>query len=198
MFHALQKQLRKPSGLFGVVVAKMMERRNRKFYSKTISSLGVNDGDRIFEIGYGPGYGIELLARNYDCLIGGIDFSDLMYKKAAERNNKHIASGKVDLRYGDLLNLDTGSEKYDKAFCINVIYFWNDLNKAFMKVNSLLNENGIYFIYMATADELKRLGFEKEFVKYSVEQVEAALRQTGFTKVEYKNDDGYYIKAWKC
>lgn len=121
-----------------------------------------------------------------------------MYKKATERNKKYIDSGKVELKYGDLLDSETCSEKFDKVFCINVIYFWNDLKKAFLKIYSLLNGGGIYLIYMTTADELTRLGFEKEFVKYSIEQVESALLQAGFAKVEYKNDNGYYIKAYKC
>ncbi|MCU7496536.1 MAG: class I SAM-dependent methyltransferase [Ignavibacteria bacterium] len=198
MFHAFLKQLKRPSGLLGIIVARMMESRNRKYYDKAISFMEIKNGERIFEIGYGPGVGIELLARNYGCYIAGIDFSDLMYKKATERNKEFIDAGKVDLKYGNLLDSDLDSAKYDKVFCLNVIYFWNDLNKAFMKVSSLLNDNGIYFIYMTTAEELTRLGFDKEFFKYSVEQVESALRQAGFNKVEYEKDNGYYIKAWKC
>lgn len=197
MFHALQKQLKKPSGAFGVLVAKMMANRNRKYYYKTLPMMGIKEGDKILEIGYGPGFGIEMLAQSYNCRISGIDFSELMYRKASERNKKFIDSGKVDLKYGDLLKADTGNGKYDKVICLNVIYFWNDLSAAFKKVNSLLNEGGMYFIYAASADFLTRRGMDKEFNRYSIDQIEAALKQAGFAKVEYKNEEGYYIKAWK-
>ncbi|MGE5680264.1 MAG: class I SAM-dependent methyltransferase [Bacillota bacterium] len=197
MFHTLQKQLKKPSGLLGIIVAKMMERRNRKYYYKVIQEMEIRNGDKILEIGYGPGDGIELFARNYDCQITGIDFSELMYKKASERNKKYIDSGKVHLKYGDLLNADLGIEKFDKVVCLNVVYFWNDLNEAFKKIISLLNDGGMYFIYMASAEQLTQLGADKEFARYSIDQVESALKQTGFNSIEYKNEGGFYIKARK-
>lgn len=197
MFQALQKQLKRPSGAFGVFVAKIMAKRNRQYYYKTLPMLEIEKGDKVLEIGYGPGFGIELLAEKYDCRISGIDFSELMYRKASERNRKYIDSGKVDLKYGDLLNQDTVDEKYDRIFCLNVIYFWNDLNTAFKKVISLLNDRGMYFIYAASADYLTRKGMDKEFNRYTIDQIEAALKQAGFAKVEYKNEGGYYIRAWK-
>lgn len=197
MFHALEKQLKKPSGLFGVLIAKMMEKRSRAFYEKIISAMDIREDDKIFEIGYGPGDGIELLAKTYECSIQGIDYSELMYNKASARNKKYIDSGKVSLKYGDLLDSDLPNEKFDKVFCINVIYFWNNLHAAFAKVNSLLRENGEYYIYMSTPEELTQLGFRNEFVKYSAEQVKQALEQSGFGEIEFQNDSGYYIKAVK-
>jgi SAM-dependent methyltransferase len=198
MFKALGQQLRKPSGFFGKLVSKMMEMRNKEFYEKTIKELDIKNGEKIFEIGYGPGLGINFIA-NYsnNCQIDGIDFSELMYKKAVKRNLKFIDRGIVNLRFGDLLTTEPDTQKYDKIFCINVIYFWNNLNQAFKKIHFLLNTGGTYCIYMAHEKEFEKLKFTKDFCKYTVEQVEAELKTAGFTNVEYKLDKGYYIKAKK-
>ncbi|MGE5457473.1 MAG: class I SAM-dependent methyltransferase, partial [Methanococcaceae archaeon] len=142
--------------------------------------------------------GISLIANNsINCTISGIDYSELMYEKAKKRNKKFIDSGIVDLRYGNILTANMNGEKYDKIFCINVIYFWSDLLPVFQKIYSILNPGGIYCIYMLHEKEIKKLKFTKEFCKYPIEEVEAGLCEAGFKSVEYKLDTGYYIKATK-
>ncbi|MGD0754463.1 MAG: class I SAM-dependent methyltransferase [Bacteroidales bacterium] len=104
---------------------------------------------------------------------------------------------KVNLRYGDFLTVESENEKYDKIFCLNVIYFWNDLNKAFKKINSLLTTKGEYWIYMEHERELEKYKFAKDFCKYSIENVETDLKNAGFVSIDYIMDKGYYIKAKK-
>lgn len=83
MLKTLGKQFRKPSGFFGRLVSKIMNIRNRGFYKKIIVELDIKSGDKIFEIGYGSGLGISLIANSsIDCSIKGIDFSELMYNKS--------------------------------------------------------------------------------------------------------------------
>lgn len=198
MFNALGKQLRKPSGFFGILVSKMMDLRNKETYKKVISDLNIQKGDKIYEIGYGPGLGISLIAKkNIGCEISGIDFSELMHGKATKRNKKFVDSGIVHLKFGDLLTENIDNEKHDKIFCVNVIYFWNDLNKAFEKIFSMLNNGGMYCIYMDHEKDFEKLKFTKDFCKYSIEKVESALKDAGFKNIEYKLENGYYIKAMK-
>lgn len=194
----LGKQLRKPSGFFGKLVSKMMDIRNRGFYERIISELDIKSGDKIYEIGYGPGLGINLIANSRtNCSIYGIDFSELMYRKATKRNKKFINNGVVNLRYGDLLTADTGNEKYDRIYCVNVIYFWTDLNIVFEKIYSMLNDGGVYCIFMTHKKDFEKPAFTEDFCKYSIEEVESALKKAGFKSIEYKFDKGYYIKSKK-
>jgi len=198
MFKELGKQLRKPSGLFGRIVSKMMDIRNREFYEKVIIELDIKSGDKIYEIGYGPGLGIRLIANlRKECALSGIDYSELMYSKATKRNKKFINDGIVNLKYGELLTADIGTERYDKIFCLNVIYFWSDLSKVFDKIYSMLNDGGMYCIFMTPEKEMETQKFTKEFCKYSIEQVESELKKAGFKSVEYKLEKGYYIKSIK-
>ena len=67
------------------------------------------------------------------CTVYGIDFSKLMYKKAQALNHKYIDEGRVTLLYGDFVASDIGSDGFDKIFCINVVYFWNNLQPPLKK-----------------------------------------------------------------
>ena len=198
MLKAIAQQLERPTGFFGKIVSKGMDRRNRKFYQRIIAELDIKKGDKVFEIGYGPGLGVHLIAKSQPgCFIDGIDFSELMVRMATKRNQEFIDKGIVTLKYGDLLTTEVDQEKYDKIFCVNVIYFWKELKPVFDKIYSMLNKGGTFGIFMTSAQELKDLNFPENFNKYTVEEVEAALRQSGFLNVEHKLDNGYYIKSRK-
>lgn len=198
MFKTLGEQLRKPSGTLGRFVAKMMDTRNREFYVKIINDLELKSGDKIYEIGYGPGLGINLIAGNkVDCTISGIDFSELMYRGATKRNQKYVDEGRVTLSYGDFLTSAPEQQTYDKVFCVNVIYFWSDLNRVFKMIYSMMNEDGLFCIFMTPDKVIANLKFTEEFFKYPIGQVESELMKAGFKSVEYKLDKGYYIKARK-
>jgi ubiquinone/menaquinone biosynthesis C-methylase UbiE len=195
---ALSKQLRKPAGFLGNLVAKMMEFRNRGFYKEIIGKLSPREGEHILEIGFGPGLGIYQIASSFPgCRISGIDFSELMYHKASKRNKKFIDKGTVHLLHGDVLTLEPGNDKFDKIFCVNVIYFWNDLKVAFTRINNMLEEKGEFLIYMDHRDTIEKAKFLADFCKYSVEEVESKLKYAGFADIEYTFDKGYFISARK-
>lgn len=197
MLEAVGRQLKRPSGLFGRIISRMMNARNRKFYFRMISEMRIQNRDRVYEIGYGPGIGIQMIASNIsNCTISGIDFSELMVKMASKRNKRFIDEGRVHLKHGDLITADTSEEHYDKIFCVNVIYFWKDLKPVFQKIHSMLSSEGSFFIFMTPAEDLSG-GFAVEFNKYSIEEVVTALRDAGFKNVRYKLDNGYYIHSYK-
>jgi cyclopropane fatty-acyl-phospholipid synthase-like methyltransferase len=194
----LAKQLRKPSGFLGNLVAKMMEFRNRNSYKEIISNLSLVAGDSILEIGYGPGLGIYRIASSFPgCRINGIDYSELMYQKASRLNKKFIERGTVRLQYGDILTLEPGNVKYDKIFCLNVIYFWNDLSLAFSRIFNMLGPMGKFLIYMDHMDNISKAKFLADFCKYPIEEVERELKNAGFADIEYSFAGGYFIRAKK-
>jgi len=176
-----------------------MTKGNIPVYNKMIPEMEIKKGEKLFEIGYGHGFGIGSILSQYDCFISGIDFSELMYKMATERNKKYIENKKAVLYFGDLNTADNIPDTYDKIFCLNVIYFWDDLLKPFSKIYSLLNEGGSFYIYMAHKDFLKKAKIVREevFNMYDIEQVVEKLKLTGFKDVEFKFDNGYIIKSRK-
>ncbi len=199
MFEKIAKQFRKPSGFWGKVVSGLMIKGNRPAYDTLLRDMDIQSGEKVLEIGYGPGIGIHLLATAVNCQIYGVDFSELMHRKASKRNKKVIASGNVKLLYGDFEKTPINTDGFDKIFCLNVVYFWEDLIFPFVKIRSLLKDEGAFYFYMAKKEDLSKLKFTDDsvFNKYTIEEVTDALNAAGFRSVDHHFDMGYFVKAMK-
>ena len=193
----IASQFKKPNGLFGIFTSNLMIKGNRSNYDTLIKDLNVKANDKILEIGYGPGIGINLIAEKCNsCIIHGIDFSKLMYRRATELNRKYIDDKRVKLLLGDFLTTNIDTNDYDKIFCLNVVYFWDDLQQPFEKIRSLLKKGGVFCFYMAHKDFLiKKKSPDEIFNKYSIEQITGALKQAGFSEIDHYFNKGYYVKA---
>jgi cyclopropane fatty-acyl-phospholipid synthase-like methyltransferase len=190
-------QFKKPSGLFGIFSSNIMIKGNKNKYERLIKDLDLQPGNKLLEIGFGPGVGINMIAKACtSCTIHGIDFSNLMYKRASKYNKEYINNGTMLLQYGDFIKTPIVGNEYDKIFCLNVVYFWNELQEPFQKVLTLLKTGGLFYIYMATREVLEKTPNDV-FKKYSIEQVIEALKSVGFQDVEHYSEKGYYIKAKK-
>ena len=195
----ISSQFKKPTGLLGIFTSNLMSKGNMHNYDVLLGDLCIQPGNKVLEIGYGPGIGINLIAEKCNsCTVHGIDFSNLMYKRASERNRRYIDAGKVNLFFDDFLNLRIDTTDYDRIFCINVVYFWDDLQTPFEKIRSLLKKDGVFCLYMAHKDFLaKKNSADDIFNKYSIEQITDALKLAGFCEVNYYFDKEYYIKVKK-
>jgi ubiquinone/menaquinone biosynthesis C-methylase UbiE len=192
-------QFKRPTGLFGRFTANLMIKNNHHNYETMIRELNLQPGEKLLEIGYGPGIGLHTIAEQCaDCMIYGLDFSSLMYKKACEHNKAFIDKGNMILEYGDFLQKAVAGKNFDKIFCLNVIYFWDELNTPFAKVFSLLKQGGMFCIYMASKDSLIEMKTpDVVFNKYSIEEVEGTLKSVGFADVSNRYEKGFHIKAIK-
>lgn len=195
----ISSHFKKPRGLLGNWASNVMIKGNENKYTKLIKDLDLQPQDKLLEIGYGPGRGIYTIAEMCTtCTIHGIDFSKLMYKKTGILNKQHIENGRVQLQFGNFLTTTIIDNNYDKVFCLNVVYFWDELNSPFTKVLSLLKKGGAFHIYMTDKNTLAKMKApDSVFNKYSMEQVIEALRSAGFENVEHHSEKGHYIKAIK-
>jgi SAM-dependent methyltransferase len=198
-------QYRKPTGLIGRWIARRIERLNLPKYPKLVNGLNITDTDYILEIGFGSGLALKLIGeRNPHCQLEGIDFSELMVDKATKINKKLIITGRLKLFLGDFLSTDLPRSGYSKVFCINVIYFWETLGIPFQKIFNLLQEGGIFGIYMTRSEDIIKVDYARSpiFHKYSEEEVTAQLQAVGFSDINVVHDKvkvgiGLYIYAKK-
>lgn len=203
--HDIAEQYMKPTGIIGHLIAKNIDKLNKMKYIKMVTGLNINDQDRILEIGYGSGLAIRIIGKsNALCQIEGIDFSELMYHKAIHNNQYLIKKRRLNLILGDFLQYDFGEKKYTKIYCINVIYFWDDLAPQLQKIFNLLENGGILAIYMTRSEDIIKAKYARSeiFKKYSEEQVINKLKDAGFTEVNVIHDQikvgiGLYIYAKK-
>jgi cyclopropane fatty-acyl-phospholipid synthase-like methyltransferase len=188
-------QLKKPRGPFGILASKLMIRNNQKNYETMLKNLDLQPHDKVFEIGYGPGAGIKMVAESCPtCTVDGIDFSALMYKTASKYNKEYIDNRRVSLSHGDFLQVPLSQNKYDKVFCLNVIYFWNELSTPFKRVFSLLDDRGSFHIYMAGKSFLTKRKFpDSVFNKYSIDEVTDMMKSVGFKSVLHIKNNGHFV-----
>jgi SAM-dependent methyltransferase len=95
-----------------------------------VELLDPGPGDRLLEIGCGPGVSVALICQR---LTGGrivaIDRSATAIARANKRNASHVAAGKAVLRRVALEDLHpadvlAGGERFDKVLAVNVNLFW--------------------------------------------------------------------------
>jgi SAM-dependent methyltransferase len=200
MFKKFAMQLRKPRGLFGRIVVRKMVKMNSPEYEIIVNEMNIQNNDKILEIGYGPGVCVNMIAGRFNsCQIYGIDFSELMHKKASILNKQYIDSKRVHLTHGDFLTTHLKTSGFDKVFCLNVVYFWDDLNKPFGKICSLMKVGGKFNFFMAGKEFLETMKATRTdvFNKHELDNVINTLKSVGFSQVDYKFNKGYYIEAKK-
>jgi ubiquinone/menaquinone biosynthesis C-methylase UbiE len=104
-----------------------MARTNRKCAAWVIDLLDVQPRDKVLEVGFGPGVGIQLLTSPASArYVAGVDPSKEMVAQATIRNKEAIKKGRVDLRHGSVASLPFADNTFDKALAINSMQVWPD------------------------------------------------------------------------
>lgn len=120
-----------------------MARTNRKCAAWVIGLLEIEPNDKVLEVGFGPGVGINLLARLASGgYVIGVDPSKEMVADARARNKKAIESGQVELRRGSVASLPFASSVFDKALAINSMQVWPDASAGLREIRRVMKPGG--------------------------------------------------------
>jgi ubiquinone/menaquinone biosynthesis C-methylase UbiE len=123
----LMRMFGRPKGILGRLGGIIMARMNQPCAAWVIDLLGIQPDDSVLEVGFGPGVGIELLAKSVSVgYVAGIDPSEEMVEQARARNVKAMESGRVDLRYGSVERLPFSDNTFTKALAVNSMQVWPD------------------------------------------------------------------------
>jgi SAM-dependent methyltransferase len=172
-------QFGKPAGFLGWIAGQLMASRsgNVKRNRWTVDLLDIQPTDRVLEIGYGPGLGVQAaVAKATRGLVVGFDHSCVMHGQARARNERAVQLGGLLLRTGGLEEVGALGMIYDKAFCVNVAQFWPEPDTALRLLKSALKPGGRLALTLQPAgrgakaadadrfadeagDRLKRAGF---------------------------------------
>lgn len=178
-YRILMQMFGRPQGGLGTLGGMIMARTNKKCAAWVISQLEVQPNDRVLEVGFGPGVGIELLselaAAGY---VAGVDPSKEMFDQAAARNGKAIASGRVDLRQGFAESLPFDDSHFDETMAINSMQVWPDAVAGLREIRRVTKTGGRV-----------ALGFTPYSGQRRGELTET-LSAAGFTEVRMVETDG--------
>ncbi|CAN2254077.1 putative methyltransferase [Bacillus subtilis] len=182
MINMLSKKFSKPKGVFGMIAGYIMAAENRTLNQWTINQLGITHGDSILEVGFGPGYCMQqVLKREKDVDLHGIDVSEVMLKLAARR----VKSKPVRLIQGSVETFPLTDSFYNKVISVNNYTIWNDQTKGMKQIYRALKPGGKAAITMqpreADASPEKTKSFGKQMI--------ADFKAAGFEDIElqFKN-----------
>lgn len=121
---AIVSQFQRPRGLLGRVVGWILSGRgsNLRRNRWTVDLLAPADGERVLEIGCGPGVALELCLARAGVRAVGVDHSGLMIAQAAKRNARAVKDGRLRLVEGTI-DVQFADAPFDRMFSINVIQF---------------------------------------------------------------------------
>ena len=112
MFEHIAKQLRKPEGDLGKVVAGKMSTGNRLINEWTIEALELAPHDNILEIGMGNGVFVKkITCEDVSIKYTGIDYSPLMIEMSTMQNQALIKNNRAHFVLADASSLPLQSAK---------------------------------------------------------------------------------------
>ncbi|HQV76794.1 MAG TPA: class I SAM-dependent methyltransferase [Flavobacteriales bacterium] len=176
-------QLRKPQGMMARKLAERMNDANRSMYAGVWKALDLRDGMHVLEIGFGNGnYFRDLLGQAKDLKLHGVDFSKEMVAEAIVRNKELIANGSLQVVQATSDHMPFADAHFDRIFCINVIYFWDDPAAHLREVRRVLKAGGTFTAVFRTRAAMVSLPFTPfGFAMYEKADWQAVLHANGFT-----------------
>jgi cyclopropane fatty-acyl-phospholipid synthase-like methyltransferase len=114
--------------------------------SWAVEQLKIEGDERLLEIGGGRGVAVWLICPLLTCGTM-IDRSAIAIDAARNRNEAHLAAGKVSFRHAALEDLTGPAWSFDKIFAINVNLFWLDAERSLDVVRKLLAPGGTLFLF---------------------------------------------------
>ena len=179
MIKKFNSQFAHPQGWVGRFVGVILALENRTRNAWVISLLGLQPGDQVLEIGFGPGQAIQEIVKLAPTgFVAGIDLSETMVAQASKRNAAAIRSGRVLLQQGGEAPLPFEDNKFDKVFAVNSMQFWSDPGAGLQEVRRVLKPEGrvvitIQPMWAKTEEEVQAVG----------EKLVFRLKQAGFKQV---------------
>jgi ubiquinone/menaquinone biosynthesis C-methylase UbiE len=147
----------------------------------TVSLLGIEKGDHILELGFGPGVAIGLAAH----LVGpsgrvtGIDHSHRMLAQAVRRNRSYLKEGRVELLQGRLEDIAQSPTGFDKVFSCNVMQFQPNVGPILRRLGAVMKPGG----RLATTFQPRTSGATSRDAEVFAKGFEHALLDAGFVQL---------------
>jgi ubiquinone/menaquinone biosynthesis C-methylase UbiE len=182
----MARQLRKPSGVAGHKVGLMMNKANEFLYEFTLKQMQLQPGTKILEIGFGNGrFFDKLFAAAPGLSACGIDFSATMASEARRNNATAINEGRLQIVQGSSAAMPFPDQYFDRIFCINVIYFWDEPQRHLEEIKRVLKPGGKFLATIRTRESMELMPFTKYgFTGYTPGEWEKQVRETGLQFLE--------------
>jgi ubiquinone/menaquinone biosynthesis C-methylase UbiE len=183
----LMRMFGRPMGTLGWLGGMIMARANAALARSAIGLLDVQPTEKVLEVGFGPGVGIELLARSAPAgRVAGIDCSTAMVAQARARNVEAIASGVVDLRHGAVEDLPFEDGSFDAVLAINSMQVWPDIMAGLREIRRVLRPGGRIALGFTPYSGQQRTGITESLSAAGFAQARLVQTEHGFCALALK------------
>jgi arsenite methyltransferase len=183
----LASQLRRPTGMAGLLTARMLNRGNRSAIVGAVAAAEVGEGDTVADIGFGGGIGLELLLRRVGDggTVHGADVSATMLERARRRFRGPIMAGKLVLHHAGMDSLPLPDACADAVITTNTVYFVDDLARALTELARVLRPSGRLVLGVGDPAAMARMPLtEHGFRLRPIAELVAAVGDAGLEFVE--------------
>ncbi|HEX4981544.1 MAG TPA: methyltransferase domain-containing protein [Ilumatobacteraceae bacterium] len=143
LMRSLAKQFGNPHGALGRVAGWVMGRRtsNVRRSRWAVELLDLQPGERLLEVGCGPGVAIAAAASRGIAVVG-VDRSAVMIGQARRRNNAAVRAGRVELVTAPVEDLPDFDKPFDKVLAVNTVGHWDDPLGGLTALRRVLRSGG--------------------------------------------------------
>jgi SAM-dependent methyltransferase len=174
----MARQLGRPEGLGGRLVARMMNRSNAAMNRRAIALLDVRASHEVLEVGFGGGLALDpLLALAWAGRVTGVEPSADMREAGRRRHAAAIASGRLRLDAASVERLPYAPAEFDRVLSVNTLYFWPDPAAGLAEMYRVMRPGGSLVLGYRPAAVMRRLGFTRH--GFRLYEDEAVLRLVG-------------------
>jgi arsenite methyltransferase len=182
----LANQLGFPSGWFGRLLLRLLNRKNAIMNDLVLSELQLPSGSRILEIGFGGGDLIDKLVKTgLPAQIAGVERSPDALTVCQHRFQRFIQQGNVELYLADAATLPFLDHAFNRICTVNTLYFWSDMPQVLLECRRVLIPGSKLVIGYTSKTYLERQKLAQHgFAVYEVAEVEMMMSKEGFIHIK--------------
>lgn len=174
---AFARQLARPAGLGGRLLAPVMDFANRTPTRIALDLLAPVAGEAILDAGCGTGAALQALLARADCQVTGVDFSETMIAAGRRR-----LPSTARLLVAPLEQLPFADCSFDAVMALNVLYFADRENSMISEMRRVLRPGGRFVAYVTEDTSMEQWPFVGAGLHrlYDAPALETALAESGF------------------
>jgi phosphoethanolamine N-methyltransferase len=171
----------------------------REVAVEMIGKLGLAPGKCVLDVGCGLGGSAFVMAADFDLRVEGIDLSKNMLALAQRKLQAKDLAGKVELRWGDCLDLQC-SDFYDAVYSRDVFLHIADKSRLFRVLYAALKPGGrlLFTDYCCGAkpwsDEFTAYVAARSYTLHTVDEYAGLIANAGFEQVDASDVTARFIE----
>jgi ubiquinone/menaquinone biosynthesis C-methylase UbiE len=137
----------------------------------------IRDGDRVLDVGCGPGVALLSYARKRKISAYGIDYAANMVAFAKRHMAEQAAGQEIEIKQASVLQLPFADNSLDVVTshrCLMALLDWNKQQSALVEIARVLEPGGMLILMEGTFDGIERLNNWR--VRFGLSEIDAAGR----------------------